>query len=1145
MRSAGSWGIWLKVAALSCCGLFVVLAHTLAQGLITTYVGPQLPVNGEPAYNQAIDFPSDVVSDDAGALYVVSANQNRVYRIGADGVLTLVAGSTYGFGGDGGPAVNARLAGPSGLARDSDGNLYIADTFNNRIRKVTADGVITTIAGAGARGFSGDGGPATSAQLSLPTAIALDRSGSIYVVDSDNRRVRKIDAGGVIRTVAGGGSLNPATNGIAATTASLSPSGVAVDTAGNLYIGSGHVLKVGPDGVMFPLATRTFTPGTGRGGSTCSPSGDDGPAIAANVCFPNRLAVDQTGNVYLIDVGVVREITTNGIIRRVAGGGASGADGVPATTASLRPFALNIDARGILFITEADTSGLQRSDFSRVRKVTPDGIITTIAANTVSGYSGDGGPAVSAQLSQPGPIAVDAEGNLYIADYRNSRIRKVSADGVIRTVAGNGIDGSAGDGGPATSAQIKPPLDMAIDGANNLYILEDGTGLVRKITADGVIRTIAGCFGSCASAPNQDGVPATQAGLQTARRIAVDAAGTVYIAQNDRIRKINDDGTIGAVLTFNNNDYTPLGFALDPAGGFLITSQFLRTCRIVRLLPDGSATPVAGSGPCGFGGEGDGGPALGTALSAVKVIKVDPAGNIYFVEWPRVRKIAKDGIITTVAGGILLEGFSGDGGVATAAQFNDTLEIAADRVGNVYISDEDNHRIRKVTPTVASQTFNVPASGADYRATTFLAAPITLGYGSIRPAAGNTTPSAALAMFTYRSNGVLVSETAVPASAPRRSGRIYAETSVTIRTGLALANLGDQDAVISFYFTDKDGLTVAGGTTVLPAHQQYAAFLDQAPYHGPAAARSLTFNSSAPLGAIALRGQLNERGEFLMTSLPVGAASSDSPDFPPPGDVVLPHFASGGGWTTQVQLVNPTDQPLSGSVDMDATYSYVIAPRSSAKVVSSDSDFIRTGSIRVRPASGSGTPVVSSVFTFVSNGITVTENGIATTGSAPSFRVFAEFDRGNRLQTGVAVANTSAGTANVQFELLTMDGRPSGFTGSTTIGANGHIAMFLNEIPGLKNLPATFRGVLQISSNTSLSAIGLRTRYNERGEFLISTTPAIADNAPSTTQELIFPHVVTGGGYATEFILMNSAGSSQGTMVLKSQTGTDLPLLAP
>jgi len=1123
--------------------LFVLLTHGLAQGLITTYVGPQTPVSGEPALNQAIDFPSDLVSD-GGSVYVVSANQNRVYQIAANGTLTIVAGNTYGFGGDGGPAANARFASPSGVARDSMGNLYIADTYNHRIRKITKDGVITTIAGTGTAGFTGDGGPATSAQLSLPTAIALDRNENVYFADIDSGRVRKIDTNGVISTVAGGGSTSPATSGISAISAALSPTGVAVDAVGNLYIASGFVLKVAPDGTMVRLANHSVTSG-GRGGVSCSPSGDGGPASAANVCFLNRLAVDPTGNLYFTDSGRVREIATDGFIRTVAGGGTSNMDGVPATTISLRAFAIGLDADGSLYISEADTSGLNRSEPSSVRKVTPDGVISTIVGNTISGYSGDGGPATSAQLSQPGPIAVDTGGNLYISDYRNARVRKVSIDGTIQTVAGNGIDGFAGDGGPATSAQIRSPLDMVLDSSNNLYILEDGTGLVRKITTDGVISTIAGCFGICAGAPNQDGIPATQAVLFPARRIAVDASGTLYIVQNDRIRKVGADGVIATMMTFDRNSYSPLGFALDSTGGFYITSQFPRTCQISKFLPDGSVTVIAGTGPCGFGGSGDGGPAISAELAVVSGIELDAAGNIYLTEPPRVRKISPDGIISTVSGGVVMSGFSGDGGAATAAQFNGTLEIAIDRAGNLYISDSQNHRIRKVSPSTASHPFSIAASGADYRATGSFAAPIGLGYGSIQSAAGNTTPTG-LAVFTLRSNGVLVTETAVPASSPRRSGRIYTENSGAIRTGIAMVNPNNENALITFYFTDKDGVNFPAGTTVLPAHEQYAAFLDEAPYYGSNAARSFTFSSSVSVGAIALRGHLNERGDFLMTTLPVGAASPDSVDSPQStGDIVLPHFATGGGWTTQVLLVNPTDGPISGSVEMNTAQTFTIAPRSSTKVVSANSDFLQTGVIHVRPSSGSGTPVVASVFTFVSNRTTVTENGIATIGVAPSFRLLAEFDAANQLQTGIAIANIATGNANIQFELFTMDGRPSGYAGSTTIGPNGHTAMFLNEISGLANLPSTFRGVLHISSNTSISAIGLRTRYNERGDFLISTTPAIADNAAPTNQELIFPHVVSGGGYTTEFILMNSATAIRGTLSLKSQTGTDLPLLLP
>jgi len=177
----------------------------------------------------------------------------------------------------------------------------------------------------------------------------------------------------------------------------------------------------------------------------------------------------------------------------------------------------------------------------------------------------------------------------------------------------------------------------------------------------------------------------------------------------------------------------------------------------------------------------------------------------------------------------------------------------------------------------------------------------------------------------------------------------------------------------------------------------------------------------------------------------------------------------------------------------------------------------------------------------------VSESGVATTGIAQSFRIFAEFDSAQAMKTGIAIANTASTVASIQFELLTLSGQPSGYFGSTTIDGSGHLALFLNEIPGLENLPSSFRGVLRVSSNTSISAVGLRARYNERGDFLISTTPAIAADTPISTEEVIFPQVVTGSGYTTEFVLMGTGGASTdtpaaGNVVLASQTGTELPL---
>jgi hypothetical protein len=332
------------------------------------------------------------------------------------------------------------------------------------------------------------------------------------------------------------------------------------------------------------------------------------------------------------------------------------------------------------------------------------------------------------------------------------------------------------------------------------------------------------------------------------------------------------------------------------------------------------------------------------------------------------------------------------------------------------------------------------------------------------------------------------------------------------------------------------------GTTTIPAHDQFATFLDQAPYRGNADAQSFTFTSSAPVGAIALRVFVNERSEALLTTLPVAAVSSTSFDFPSGGSTILPHFAAGGGWSTQVLLVNPTDGPLSGTVEIDGTYPYTISPRSSAKLITSNWKDLRTGNVRVTAGAGTVLPVISTVFSLVTNGITVTQTGIGTTGVAQSFDVYVESDSARQLQTGIAIGNAGSGAASIRFDLLTLDGVSTGYSGSASADPAGHIAMFLNQIPGLQSLPPSFRGILHISSDAAISAIGLRTIYNERGDFLFATTPAVAANIQPSSDAVVFPQVVSGSGFNTEIILMNSAGASEGTVTLASQSGFELPL---
>jgi uncharacterized protein (TIGR03437 family) len=309
------------------------------------------------------------------------------------------------------------VLGPTGLALDSAGNLYVADTFG-AIRKITPGGSISTVAGSySASGFGGDGGPATQAMLLSPAGVAVDSSGNIYITDLGNNRVRKINPSGVISTIAGGGTGSG--EGVAATSVALSaPTGIAVDGAGNVYfteggLNSSRVRKIATNGTISTVA----------GNGTMGYSGDGGQATSASLNTPSGVAIDTSGNIFIADGGN-----------------------------------------------------------QRVRKVTPAGVISTVAGNGTLGYGGDGGPATGAELNVPTGVAVDGSGNLFITDPGNERIRMLSASGVISTVAGNGTLGITGDGGAATSAEINSPFGIAVGGAGKVYFSEGGAGSVRVIT---------------------------------------------------------------------------------------------------------------------------------------------------------------------------------------------------------------------------------------------------------------------------------------------------------------------------------------------------------------------------------------------------------------------------------------------------------------------------------------------------------------------------------------------------------------------------------------------------------------------------------------------------------------------------------------
>jgi uncharacterized protein (TIGR03437 family) len=336
-----------------------------------------------------------------------------------------------------------------------------------------SQGTMTTVAGTGATTFSGDGGAANAAALNHPRGIAIDASGTMYIADVDNYRVRKVTPTGIISTVAGTGAMGASGDGGLAISAMFSDSmGVAVDGSGNLYIadsGNRRIRKVTPDGIVTTMV------GIGVQGF----SGDGGPATSAAVNRPTSLFIDSAGVLYFADSSNqrIRRVGTDGIITTVAGNGKDGfsGDGGPAVSASMSfPLGLTKDAAGNLYFADGNNN--------RIRKVTPGGIISTFAGGGAGKFGGDGGPATSASLNIPSDVAFDLGGNLYVADSGNNRVRKIDTSGTISTVAGTGVDGFGGDGGPASSAVLNYPWGVFANAEGAVFIADRVNSRIRSIS---------------------------------------------------------------------------------------------------------------------------------------------------------------------------------------------------------------------------------------------------------------------------------------------------------------------------------------------------------------------------------------------------------------------------------------------------------------------------------------------------------------------------------------------------------------------------------------------------------------------------------------------------------------------------------------
>jgi hypothetical protein len=833
--------------------------------------------------------------------------------------------------------------------------------------------------------------------------------------------------------------------------------------------------------------------------------GDGGPATAASL-GADHVAVDGLGNLYISGNFRIRKVMTDGLIRTVAGRARNGFDGDGQATDALlyRPTDVAVDGAGSLYIVDYGNN--------RIRKVTSDGIITTVAGNGNYGYSGDGGPATSAAVGWPTSVAVDTGGNLYIATATgegNHRVRKVTPAGIITTVAGNGNYGYSGDGGPAIQAMISVS-GIAVDTAGNLYIA--GSSRVRKVTPAGIITTIAG---NGSQGYTGDGGPATQASFFGPYKVAVDQAGNLYVLDFSSVRKVTSAGII---------------------------------------------TTVAGSELSGYGG--DGGPATSAKLDNASGIALDTAGNIYIGDTfnGRIRRVSPAGLITTIAGNGVY-GRGGDGGPATSASLASPQGVAVDTAGNLFIADTLNDRIRRVvliqTSIQSSLSFSITDRGG-VSATTAGSQPATrTGFAVIRSEAGSTTP-AGIAILGRRERNVLVSETSVPATPLYRSVRIYAEVNGPVNTGIAIVNPNNQPATVTSYFTGPDG-DYGRFTMEIPANNRIARFLNEEPFNsGTLINGAFTMQSSIPISVIALRGLTNERNEFLMTTLPV--TDLNAPLIP--GAVIFPEFADGGGWRTQVILVNPTDTPLSGQVafvspsglvtvngQFGSTFSYSIPAHSSQNLKTAGNNPTTTvGWVIAIPANNTAAPSGLVLFSMRSNGVTVTEAGAIARYPGRAFRLYAEtagsFGAPGSIQSGIAMVNPSSAPVPVTLELSRLNGSSTGLTATINLPPGQQTQLFLFQIREFASLPPSFKGILRVASPGEIFLTGVRSRYNERGDFLISTTPPVDEGYPTNSFPLYFPQIADSGGYTTQFILFTNAPgqTSQGSLQLYTATGAALAL---
>ena len=678
---------------------------------ITTLAGSpaQGSANGTGAAARFAN-PWGVAADTSGNLYVADTDNHTIRKITPAGVVTTLAGLPGSSGTNDATGSSARFYQPQGVAVDSAGNVYVADTGNYTIRKITPAGVVSTLAGLAGNSGTNDA-TGSSARFYEPEGIAVNSAGTlIYVADTWNHTIRQIVSAGVVTTFAGSAG-NPGTNdGTGSSALFNQPQGIALDGAGNLYVGD-----TGSQTIRKITLAAAVTTLAGSGGNYGT---NDGTGSSALFWAPQGVALDNAANLYVADSfnNTIRKVSPSGVVTTLAGlaGSFGSVDGAGSGARFWQPQGVAVNNAGIVCVADSANG--------TIRQITAAGVVTTLAGSASTG-SADGTGA-SARFYWPSGAAIDSNGYSYVADTENGTIRTVSAAGIVSTLAGSAGNFGSADGS-GSSARFYGPQAVTTDTSGNLYVADTANHTIRKITSGGVVSTLAGLAGTNGLS---DGT-GSNARFNAPQGLAVDVSGNVFVADtwNHAIRKVtaagvvttlagvpgyygDSDGTGNAVGTNTARFYCPSGIGVDVSGNIYVADTRNHTIR--KVTSAGAVSTLAGL--AGVWGNADG--TNSTArFHQPQGLTVDASGNLYVLDSGNhtVRMVAPIGtnwVVTTVAGMPAVNG-SADG-TGTNAQFFFPAGIGINNVGSFCVADLANNTIRagissfNASPTILAQPQN-------------------------------------------------------------------------------------------------------------------------------------------------------------------------------------------------------------------------------------------------------------------------------------------------------------------------------------------------------------------------------------------------------------------------------------------------------